>query len=292
MQRLLFLFLLLTPVLLKAEPLEIFVSVPPLKTFVEKVAGPHANVNTMVGPGHNPATYEPGPKQIRQLADTRYYLRIGVPFENAWMQRIQSANPAMQIIDVREGIQLRTLEQHHHAPDHGDHHGHDDTGYGVELDPHVWTSPRLVMHILENIEKLLAAALPRHSDEFARNRRQYSMELEELDQSISNTLRPLNSRRFLVFHPSWGYFAERYQLEQVAIEYQGKEPGARTLTSLINRAIEENIRVIFVQPQFSRKSAQQVAHAINGRVIAIDPLAADYVDNMHRVAQQMMEAIQ
>lgn len=284
MPRLLFVFLLIAPALLKAEALQIFVSVPPLKTFVEKVAGQRASVHTMVKPGHNPATYEPSPQQISLLANTDFFLRIGMPYEKAWMPRIQSTNPAMQVLDAHQGIAMRRFAQNHQHHDHTHHEN--------EPDPHIWTSPIVVAEILSNIEKLLSDALPEYSQEFATNRQHYAAELQQLDQQIEQQMHSLHDRKFMVFHPSWGYFADRYQLEQIAIEKQGKEPGARTLSTLINQAKQAGVKVVFVQPQFSRQSALQVARAINGKVIAIDPLATDYINNLRQVAQQLAEALQ
>ena len=102
--------------------------------------------------------------------------------------------------------------------------------------------------------------------------------------------RPLRSRRFMVFHPAWGYFADTYGLTQIAIEQEGKEPGARALTALIEQARAKQVRVIFVQPQFNRKTAQRLAAAIGGRVEPIDPLAENYIDNLRRVARLIAEA--
>ena len=95
----------------------------------------------------------------------------------------------------------------------------------------------------------------------------------------------------LSFHPAWGHFAERYQLQQVAIEHEGKQPGARSLATLIDHARQQDIRVVFVQPQFDRRMAQRVAKAIDGQVIALDPLDPDYPSSLRRVAQAFAQAL-
>src|SRR5690606_3888118 len=98
-------------------------------------------------------------------------------------------------------------------------------------------------------------------------------------------------QRFLVFHPSWGYFAAAYGLVQVAIEHEGKEPGARALAGIIEQAKAEGIRVVFVQQQSAGASARAVAEAIGGRVVPLDPLAPDYLANLRRSAQAIAEAL-
>jgi zinc transport system substrate-binding protein len=260
------------------SPVRVFVSVMPQKTFVEKVGAAQVQVQVMVAPGHSPATYEPTPRQVAALAQADLYVRTGVPFENAWMARIRAANPRMRVLDNREGLILREAVEHAHHP------GHEDHGDGAAQDAHIWTSPLLAKRMAQQIKAVLTELDPSHAAEFAAHYAAFAAELDQLDQDIRQQLAPLKERRFMVFHPAWGYFAEAYGLRQVAIEQQGKEPGAKALATLIEQARTAGIRVIFVQPQFNRKAAQQVAQAIGGRVEALDPLAADYLANMRRVA--------
>ncbi len=273
MQRLLVMvLLLLVPTFGLAEPLRVFASVVPIQTFVQKIGGEHVDARAMVRPGFNPRTYDPTPQQISALAGAALYVRTGVPFEKAWMERIRSANPGMQVVDVRDGIALRKLE--------------------AEQDPHLWTSPPLVRHMVGLIRDELAELDPAHAADFARNHDAFVAELEALDRELHTLLDPLPNRRFMVFHPAWGYFADTYGLTQVSIEHDGKEPGARGLAALIDQAKQEKIKVVFVQPQFDKRSATQVAQAISGVVVAVDPLAADYVDNLRRVGRAFVQALQ
>ncbi len=273
MLRVLLLTLALAPLSGNAAALRVFVSVPPQQTFVEKIGGDHVEVAAMVRPGFNPATYEPSPRQISALADTSLYVRIGVPFEKVWMERIRSANPEMRMLDARDGIDLRA---HPGEPDH---------------DPHVWTSPPLVRVMAANIRDALIELDPANHQDYARNHDAFAAELDELDREIRALLQGVTHRTFMVFHPAWGYFADAYGLTEIAIEHEGKEPGARTLTALIERARRENIKVVFAQPQFDQKLAAEVARAIGGRVVLIDPLSPDYVDSLRGAAREMAGAL-
>jgi len=303
----------LGPSLVSAEPLRVFASVIPIQTFVEKIGGEHVDARVMVRPGFNPHTYDPTPQQIAALAGAVLYVRTGVPFEQAWMERIRSANPKMQVIDAREGIALREMEAHtHDEHEHGDEpHAEDDHDHGPasevahadrdagapedehahEQDPHVWVSPPLVRHMVGVIRDKLTELDPAHAADFARNRDAFVAEVDALDRDLRELLDPLANRRFMVFHPAWGYFADTYGLIQVPIEREGKEPGARALAALIDQAKDDRIKVVFVQPQFDKRQARQVAEAIGGAVIAVDPLAADYVDNLRRVGREFAKAL-
>jgi len=292
-----------------SEPLQVFTSVLPIKTFVQKIGGEHVDVRAMVRPGFNPHTYDPTPQQISALAKTMLYVSTGVPFEKAWMKRIHSANPDMQILDARDGLTLRNMEAHSHGErdhhdghdDHADHKKHKEHDkheqhdahdeHAHEQDPHVWVDPILVGKMIGNIRDKLSELDPGNAADYARNHDRFLAELKKLDQELNELLKPLPNRKFMVFHPAWGYFADRYQLIQVPIEHQGKEPGARRITALIEQAKQEKIKVIFVQPQFDKRQAGRVAQAIEGAVIAVDPLAVNYVENLRRVGHEFAQVL-
>lgn len=268
-----------------AEPLNVFVSVLPQQYFVERIGGAAVNVQAMVKPGDSPATYEPSPRQIAALAEAELYIRIGVPFEDAWMSRIQAVNRSMPVMDAREDLELRTLEAHHHEGEHHDHHKDHDHQPEAEQDPHVWTSPVLVKQMAVAISKRLSQLRPELKSQFEENYQLFATELDALHTELEQLLASSKSRKFMVYHPSWGYFADTYDLEQVAIEHEGKEPTAKALAKLIEQAKQEQVTTIFVQPQFDKRAAQQVAKAISGKVEAVDPLSTDYFANLRHTAR-------
>ena len=289
--------LLLTPVTGLAEPLRVFASVVPIQSFIAAVGGSHVDARAMVRPGFNPHTYDPTPQQISALAEAVLYVRTGVPFETVWMKRIRSANPRMEVIDAREGIALRRMEAHDDEHDEHDEHeeGHEheaeEHDHADEWDPHVWVSPRLARHMAGVIRDALTALDPAHAADFARNYDAFATELDALDRELSALLNPLSHRKFMVFHPAWGYFADQYDLIQVPIEREGKGPGARALAELIGQAKRDGIKTVFVQPQFDKRKAGQVARAIDGVVISVDPLHTDYIGNLRRVGREFARAL-
>lgn len=281
--------LLLTVSLAAANPpLPVFVSILPQQTFVEAIGGEHVAVSAMVGPGHSHATYEPSPQQMVKLSQAKLYFRIGVAFENAWMDRLQALNPAIQVIDTREGVPLLDNESPQDTPHDGAH------AFGPEgpKDPHIWLDPNRVKIQARTIRDALSAADPAHRTAYETNYRHFVAELETLDQEVRQILAPVKGRRFLVFHPIWGYFADAYGLEQVPIEVAGKEPSAKQLARIIAMARAQGIKAIFVQQQFSARAAQTVAGALDAEVVQVDPLAADYFNNLRAVARAFAQALQ
>jgi zinc transport system substrate-binding protein len=141
------------------------------------------------------------------------------------------------------------------------------------------------------IRDALARLDPTHADEYARNEVAFEADLDALDAEIRRRLSAARGRAFLAFHPSWGYFADAYGLRQIPIESGGKEPGPRTLAAVVERAKALGVRVVFVQEQFSRRTAEAIAQEIGARVVVVDPLAGDYLSNLRSVAESFASAL-
>lgn len=274
-----------------------FVSILPQKQMLERVGGNLVKVQVLVQPGQSPHSYEPTPKQMVELARATVYFKVGVAFENVWAKKIQQAHPKLKMVDTRQGIKLRAMTPAAHLHDEDEHHEKKNehashTHHDGELDPHIWTTPLLVKQQALNMRNALIQLNPQHKTQFEAGYAAYAAELDQLHQELNNKLSKTKSKRFMVFHPVWGYLADAYGLQELAIEVEGKEPSPKTLALIINKAKAENIQVIFVQPQFSQTAAQQVARSIKGRVVTIDPLAEDVVGNLRQVGATLAQALQ
>jgi zinc transport system substrate-binding protein len=276
-----------------AEPLGVFVSLLPQKQIVERIGGDAVKVDVLVLPGQSPATYDPTPQQMVAMAQAAVYFRIGVPFENTWVPKIRQAHPKLTIVDTRRGIKLQPMGGHDHDHDHGakPKAGAPSKTSGAP-DPHIWTSPPLVKSQAATVRDALIALRPAERARFEAGYARYATELDALDAELRQRLSGKAQRRFMVFHPAWGYLASAYGLEQIPIEIEGKEPSPQALARIIERAKAEGIRVVFVQKQFSRTAAEQAARAIGGEVVAIDPLAEDFVGNTREAAQALARGLQ
>ena len=249
--------------------LHVTVSILPQRYFVERVGGEYVAVNVMVEPGASPATYEPLPEQLRALSVADVYFSIGVPFENAWLERFASVNENLLFVDTTQGIER--------------------LGEPGNPDPHIWLSPALVKVQAQTIYETLAQLDPAHQGAYQANLKSFLADIDALDADIRETLIGVENRKFMVFHPSWGYFARDYGLEQLPVEVGGQEPSAAELAALVAGAKQEGIKVIFAQPEFSTRSAETLAQEIGGEVLLISPLAPDWLDNLRRVAETFAE---
>ena len=308
--------------------LPVYVSILPQKYFVERIGGQHVDVSVMVQAGHSPATYEPTPQQMAKLSNTQLYIRIGVPFEEVWLHKLQQNNPQLNVVDARQGIELlampdiKTLlsethnhdkneDEHehegHHDEDEHEHEGHHDEdeheheGHHDEdkhhghhhgaFDPHIWLSPRLVKIMGQQILQQLIQYDPEHKIDYQQNYARFEQDLTALDQQIQQTLSNVKHTKFMVFHPSWGYFAHTYDLQQIPIEVEGKSPTAKQLAQLIGYAKQQQVKTVFVQKQFSQKAAHTIAKTIRAQLIVVDPLAEDYINNLREVANTFAQAM-
>lgn len=260
-----------------------FVSILPQAYFLERVGGQHVSVEVLVGEGQSPATYEPSPQQMARLSSAKVYFAIGVPFEKNLLKKIRQSHKKLVIIETQKGVDYRHLETHHH--DH-DAKGGEKHHHGTP-DPHIWMDPNLVKVQATNICDALSKLDPANAEDYSRNLRLFISDLNQTDKRIRVALAPVKGKSMYVFHPAFGYFANSYGLRQIPIEIEGKEPGAKQLAAIIDKAKKDGVRVIFVQPQFSTKSAQSIAGAVGGAVVPIDPLARDYLANLDRLASSI-----
>ncbi len=273
------------------EPIQVAASILPQKYFIQKIGGDRVRVAVMVLPGASPATYEPKPRQMVDLSKARIYFAIGVPFEENWLSKFKEANPQMSVSKTHAGIAKTAMNGGGHGH-HGDRHASEKSAGGTK-DPHIWLSPPLVKVQAKNILDSLVKADPANRDFYETNYRAFLAELTALDGEIRKILAPIDrpKRRFMVYHPSWGYFARAYGLKQIPIETEGKNPSPKMLLHLIQEARKEGIRIIFVQPQFSKKSADTIAHAIGGEVMFADPLAEDWGKNLSQMAMKLGQVL-
>ncbi|HEX78099.1 MAG TPA: zinc ABC transporter solute-binding protein [Dehalococcoidia bacterium] len=260
-----------------SDRVKVVVSILPLAEFVENVGREKVSVTVMVPPGASPHTYEPSPSQLVEVSQARMFVKAGsgVGFELAWMDKIIGVNKRMLVVDSSRGIGLRKMEPHH----------------GRARDPHIWLSPLNARIMVQNICEGLIQVDPGNKDRYLQNKEGYIRKLEALDKDIREGLSGIESRRFMVFHPAWGYFAAEYDLIQMPIEIEGKEPSPQDMAKLIKQAKENGIKAVFASPQFNPQSAQAIAREIGGRVVLIDPLAKDYIANLRLVLSKLVQAM-
>ncbi|MBP2681581.1 MAG: ABC-type metal ion transport system, periplasmic component/surface adhesin [Candidatus Krumholzibacteriota bacterium] len=276
-----------------------WVSILPQAYFLKSVGGERVNVRVMVGPGQVPHTYEPTARQLSELASTRLYFSVGVAFEEALVPRIQRNFRSVRIVDMTAGVEKRLASEDDmhdvetagredralERDSDGDPHGHG------AFDPHVWLSPRIAAIMARNTRDALVSSDPDGAETYRSNCRALEAELSEVDSEIAQALLPYDGRAIFVFHPAYGYFTDAYGLTQIAIEENGAAPGPRHLAEVIDRARALGTTTVFIQPQVSASYAETVAREIGARVVTLDPLAEEYIENLRSMAHEIASAL-
>jgi zinc transport system substrate-binding protein len=253
------------------------VSVLPQAGFVEAIGGDKVEVVVMVPPGASPHTYEVTADQMTQLSNAKVYAKVGSPveFELAWMDKLIALNKTMLVVDCSRGINLIASQDP------------DEPG----LDPHIWLSLKNAKKMVQNICDGLVQVDAANKSFYEKNCADYIKELTALDESFTADLSGVTNRSFVVFHPAFGYFANDYNLTQIGVEQEGKEPDADYIVRLIEEAKGNDTKVVFVSPQYSTKSAKTIADEIGGEVVIIDPLAKEFIENMRNIESAMKQAM-
>ncbi len=272
------------------------VTIEPQRYFAEKIAGDKFDINCVVPSGQNPETYDPTPQQMVQIGKSEAYLQIGhIGFEVAWMPTIRENNKNLIFIDLSEGINLVSEGEAHGHPEQpsagehteeetGEHHHHAHAG-GV--DPHYWSSIQGAKTIAFNTVNAFMRLDKENSDYYWQNYLILVEEIETLDTRIRRMLAPVLSRAFIIYHPSLTYFAEEFNLTQLPLEIEGKEPSPAQLKELIDLARNYNVQVVFVQQEFNRENAALIAKETGCQLVTINPLNYQWDEEMVRIAEAL-----
>ena len=243
-----------------AVTVTVTVTISPYKYFVDQIAKGKVDVNVMVSNGNNPETYEPYAQQMMELSKSALYLKVGcIGFEQTWMKKLQDNAPDMKVIDTSVGIKPAKTP-------------------GGNIDPHVWMSCSNARIIASNILKALSELEPKNKAFFEKNYQSLLSIIDKRDSIIKEGFNknPDLVRKFVIYHPILTYFARDYQLEQLAIEEEGREPSAAQLKSLIERARKEKIKFCLIQAEFANRNTTTFINESHTKPMNINPLQGDW----------------
>jgi len=269
------------------DKIGIIVTLPPQVEMVEAIGGDKVKVTEMVPADQSPHSYEPKPSQMKEVVKAKAYFKVGsgVEFEINHLDTIKEQNQDMKIFDCSKGITILEMDEHHHEENSTRNGDHDHEGD----DPHIWLSPSNTKFMVQNIFDGLLKIDSKNKGYYESNLEKYLDKLDNLINESHKKLDPYENNEFLVYHPAWGYFADEFNLIQLAVEEEGKAPGPSGIVALIEQAKEHNIKIIFVSPQFDKSSAETIAGEIGGKVVTVNPLAENYIENMEQVVDKMVE---
>jgi zinc transport system substrate-binding protein len=250
----------------------ISVSIPPFKYFVKEIAGTVFEVNIMVPAGSNPHIYEPFPDQVRNLQKSEAYISDGyLGFEITWLDRFFEVNKNMKRLSLGQSID----------PIASDHH--DSDGHVEAADPHYWVSPACAFRMALSVKNFLISLDPQHDSLFEQNYTRLYDKIRKVDslaRQLTSTGRP---KVFMIYHPNLAYLARDYGLEEIPVEFEGKEPSPSRMRYLIDIARKDSLKTIMVQKEYDTKNARAIADETGAKVVIIDPLSENWVSSTSEI---------
>lgn len=261
------------------------VTIEPQRYFVEAIAGDLVEVNTIVPQGNSPETYDPTPMQMKKIAESKAYLRIGyIGFELTWADKIVKSAKHLKVYDTSKGIALITAGDEYHVDCTCSAH------HSSDVEPHVWTSTANAKHIAKNTYDALVEIDSINATTYSENYQKLLQEISATDSIINNMFAENKVQQtFVIYHPTLSYFAKDYKLKQIAIEESGKEPSPAHLKKLIEECTATEVKTIFVQPEFDKKNAESISKQTKTKIVEINPLSYNWHQEMISIAKTLTE---
>ncbi|CAM2793382.1 metal ABC transporter solute-binding protein, Zn/Mn family [Helicobacter burdigaliensis] len=268
-------FLLFCLSFLEAKPI-VSVSIPPQAYFVKQIAKDSVEINILIAPNSDEHNFDFKLQDALKLSKSDLFFRANMDFENTMLDKFQNLFSNLTLVDTNANITLLSPSNHH------SHH---------HFDPHTWLDPNCVKIQAKNILEALSQKYPQNKEFYQANYLNFIKELEALDSHIKTTLTPLKTRQFIVYHPSWSYFAKAYDLVQLPVEINGKEPKPKELLELIKKAKENNIKAVFVQPGFPKNATETLAKELDAKVVQINHLSRDWKNELLKTTQSLADSL-
>ncbi len=264
-------------------------TIGPIAFIAGEIGGEKIISHSLIPQDKSVHSYNPTTKDVNAMQQAKLFFVIGIPLEEQVLKRILQSSK-IPVINAADGVKRMELsedskefEKHDHkAEEH--HHSAEEDQY---MDVHVWMSPANDLIIAGNICKALQAADPANAGYYANNLSKFTVKLQSLDERLNKMLAPYKGKKFLVYHPAFGYFGKHYGLIQESVETGGKSPSPKHLEVLINEARKDNVKIIFVQPQFNDKYAEVIAKSVGAKIVRIDPQFPDVLENYSYIATEL-----
>lgn len=262
----------------------VYVSIEPQKYIVDRIVDTLLTVEVLLPQGANHETFEPTAKQLRALSSSSLYLSIGLlDFERSLLDKLKSQNTETEFVNLSENLNLLEGDCNH------EHHNGHNHSHGI--DPHVWLSPVEMAKMTRSIQQKLSEKFPQFDSVFTANASALLIEIDNLHRFMQKKFEATATHKFIVFHPAFTYLARDYNLEQLALEEEGKSPSISHMKSVLTQAKAEGVKTIFIQKEFDSAIAAVAATDFGGKVVVINPLEYNWLENMYAMAEMLGKAL-
>lgn len=244
------------------ERVQVAATISVLQDLVEQVGGDRVEAFSIVPVGGSPETYGPSPRDAGRIFEARVVFENGLGLDDWVEDLVESAgNEEQTVVELSEGLEPIEGGEHEEG-EHGAEEPEEE-GEHAEGNPHLWLDVTNAGRYVERIRDTLVEVDPEGAEEYEANAGEYLAELEELDGYIRERAEgiPEERRKLVTFHDAFPYFAEAYGFELVGVvlENPEAEPGSREVAEVVRTIEEEEVPVVFTEPQFNAGLADTVA---------------------------------
>jgi zinc transport system substrate-binding protein len=247
---------------------QVVASFYPLEYVAERVAGEHADVESLASPGAEPHDLELTIPQTAAVADADL-LVLSTGFMPAVDDTV-AENASGRTVDATEIVDLipATEDAHAHAEDPDEEHADEPR------DPHFWLDPTRLALVAAEVEENLSELDPEHADAYAANLAALERDLDRLDRDIVAGLRDCERDTVVVSHNAFGYFATHYGLHMrpIAGISPESEPSPAHLRELSDLIESEGITTVFSETLASPAMAETLASDLGLDTAVLDPI--------------------
>jgi manganese/zinc/iron transport system substrate-binding protein len=215
---------------------------------VEHVAGEHAEVIALMGPGVDPHLYKATQGDLQKLTDADVVFYNGLHLEGKMGEVLEKLGKTRPVIAVSSEIPDSLLRA---VP-----------GFQGTHDPHIWFDVQLWEHAVRSVSNFMQKHDSTNAVEYRDNGNRYITQLDSLHEAVKKSVLkiPEEQRVLITAHDAFGYFGDAYKVHVRGLQGIStvSEFGLRDVTELVNFIISRKIKAIFVETSVSKKSIEAV----------------------------------
>lgn len=199
--------------------LEVVVSFYVLEDLTKKIGGDLVEIIDVMPSGSEPHEFEPSTQTMMTLTNASLIFILGNDFEPWFKDAYDNAKHAGQeVVTVSNGIETLINQE------------------SQQIDPHIWTSIRNIITMMENIKAALIKADPSHQSTYEANFIKAKADFETLNAHYQSVVDQRKRDVFITNHAAFGYLALDYGLTMIPI--MGLEPDAEPSASVMAKIID------------------------------------------------------
>ncbi len=246
----------------QTSPIKIITSIASINFFIQEIAKDNAIATNIIPKNKDAESYEPSFNIMNLITKSDMFIGIGMPFEKIWLPKIQSANTNLKILLIQEKLGKDSM--------------------------HIWASLENAKEIAKIIAESLYELDYENEKFYKQNLGLLLKKIESTQISILDTIKQMPHKQFIVYHPILDSFADEYGLDELSLQQHGKKYGISDMLNLIKKGKKLQIKRVF--SEHNNKDIQTLAREINARVVIINPIHEDYLNNMESIFTEIAKS--